>query len=330
MRTLPAAAVRRVLLPLAALALSACAAPAPAPTSPSASLDPTACGPPPPAAPSGWPQASAEIVPIIVSSERAVGRNRFLLSLADSENELIASPDLPVTLSFFDLTTAPDRPSSAAQDASFLWSVEGEAGLYRASVDFPCSGPWGAEVTALPEGGSPQTARVVFDVLPAGSTPPLEAPAPAAVTPTAADAATAARTISTDDDPDPDFYRQSLDQALEGDEPVVLVFATPAFCATRVCGPTLDIAKDVAADYKDTASFVHAEPYELHLVDGALQPVLDANGVPQLTEAARAYGLPVEPYVFVIDADDRVAAKFEGVAGEDELRAALDEVTSGG
>ena len=36
------------------------------------------------------------------------------------------------------------------------------------------------------------------------------------------------------------------------------------------------------------------------------------------------WGLPTEPYVFVVDAQGKVAAKFEGMAYPDELIATLD------
>jgi hypothetical protein len=260
-----------------------------------------------------------------VSRELTVGENRFLVSVADRTGKPIASPEVAVEVAFHELTTAPDRPVGQ-QEASFLWTLEGELGLYRTSVEFTCSGLWGVEVTATPSDGAPQTSRAVFDVRGAGTTPALGAEAPAVETPTADDEE-AVRAISTDDDPDLDFYRESLDEALAAGQPVLLVFATPAFCTSRVCGPTLDIAKTVADDYRDDVALVHVEPFNLELVDGAPQPAL-TNGQVSLTEPAQAYGLPVEPYIFVIDGEGRVTAKFEGVAGEDELREALDEVSA--
>jgi hypothetical protein len=77
-------------------------------------------------------------------------------------------------------------------------------------------------------------------------------------------------------------------------------------------------------------NFVHVEPYELHLAAGLhiggtpLQPTLDANGRPKLAAAVIEWGLPSEPYVFVVGSDGTVSAKFEGVAYHDELVAALD------
>ena len=42
--------------------------------------------------------------------------------------------------------------------------------------------------------------------------------------------------------------------------------------------------------------------------------------------AALDYGIPVEPYLFVVDAAGDVFAKFEGIVGGDELRAAIEDV----
>ena len=44
--------------------------------------------------------------------------------------------------------------------------------------------------------------------------------------------------------------------------------------------------------------------------------------------AALEWGIPVEPYLFLLDADGDVFAKFEGVVGGDELRAAVEDVLS--
>jgi hypothetical protein len=37
------------------------------------------------------------------------------------------------------------------------------------------------------------------------------------------------------------------------------------------------------------------------------------------------YGIPVEPYLFLVDTEGDVFAKFEGVVGDDELRAAIED-----
>ena len=47
-----------------------------------------------------------------------------------------------------------------------------------------------------------------------------------------------------------------------GKEPVVLLFATPALCTSRVCGPVVDIAEEVKSERPDDAAFIHMEIYE--------------------------------------------------------------------
>jgi hypothetical protein len=86
--------------------------------------------------------------------------------------------------------------------------------------------------------------------------------------------------------------------------------------------------QSVGQPYKPMANFVHVEPYVLQETSTGLQPVLDKDGNLQVVPAALAFGLPTEPYTFVLDAKGRVAAKFDGIMAEDELRAALEAVTS--
>ena len=49
----------------------------------------------------------------------------------------------------------------------------------------------------------------------------------------------------------------------------MLVFATPKFCTSAQCGPTLDKIKPFAAQYPGV-TFINVEPYKLKLVDGVL------------------------------------------------------------
>jgi hypothetical protein len=324
--------MRRLPLLLVAALLASCTAgtaPTPAPTAaPTASPDATACGPRSTAGYPGWPSpgqvaATAELIPIIASSEIAVGPARLLFAITDGQNQPLAADDVTTDVRLFALARDPANPATSVEGAFMDLGLD--RGLYRASAEFDCSGEWGAEVTAhLPDGD--RVARVVFDVQPTSTTPAIGAPAPRSETPTA-DTPQGIAAISTDPDPDPDFYRQSIAQAVTSGKPSMLVFATPAFCQTRTCGPALDVIKDVAADFKDEVVFVNVEPYLLQETPNGLQPLLDDKGRLQPVEAVLDYGLVTEPYTFVVDADGNVAAKFEGMAGADELRSALESVT---
>lgn len=302
---------RRLVVVLLALVLTACAG---GPAGPSASGS----------VPADWPrQGAQELVPIPVASELVIGSNRFLLALVDPANEPLAAPDRPVELRFFDFAADADQPAITVA-GTYLPTIPELPGLYRATVDFPRAGEWGLEVVATEADGSQRAGRVVFGVLEEGSTPAIGEYAPATVTPTGDDPPSIAA-ISTDDDPVTSFYTTSVDRALDAGIPFLLIFATPAFCKTAVCGPALDIVKSVAPEYGDEMTFIHVEPYELEMVDGALRPVVvDDQFVP--VEPVAEWGLLTEPYIFVVNDMGRVSAKFEGVAGADEIRAALDDV----
>ncbi len=278
-----------------------------------------------PATYAGWPPVQQyELIPVPVSSEIAVGQNRLLLSLIDNANQSQVSADRAVALRFYDVATDPANPAITAT-TTYMPTREGLPGLYRSSVSFPKSGDWGLEAITTEADGNHRIGRMIFSVRVASSTPAIGAQAPSSATPTASTPADIA-TISTDTTPDPDFYKDSIASALSAHKPFLLIFATPAFCQSATCGPALDIVQTVAADYKDKVTFIHVEPYELDVVDGHLRPVLDANNLPVPVTSVVQYGLPTEPYIFVVDSEGKVSAKFEGIAAPDEIRAALDAI----
>jgi len=98
-----------------------------------------------------------------------------------------------------------------------------------------------------------------------------------------------------------------------GKQPVVLLFATPALCQTRVCGPVVDVAEQVKAEYGDEAAFIHMEIYEDNVFD-----------LENLRPQVKAYGLPSEPWLFVIDKEGEVKTRIEGAFSVEELEDALE------
>jgi hypothetical protein len=98
-----------------------------------------------------------------------------------------------------------------------------------------------------------------------------------------------------------------------GKEPVVLTFATPRLCQSRVCGPVVDIVEQVKADYEGQAEFIHMEVYNGNEVQKGYRPQLEA------------FRLPTEPWVFTIDAGGRIAARLEGAFSARELEAAVNK-----
>ena len=103
-----------------------------------------------------------------------------------------------------------------------------------------------------------------------------------------------------------------------GEKPVVLLFATPALCQSRVCGPVVDVTEQVKSEYGDKAAFIHQEIF----VDNQFDP---EN--PKLRPQVQAFGLPTEPWLFVIDENGDVSTRIEGAFSVAELEQALEPVT---
>ena len=188
-------------------------------------------------------------------------------------------------------------------------------GIYVANVSLPEAGQYGAEVTTSKAGGSPEALRLRFDVQPSTTVIGVGDKAPASKTPTLADVGGDASHISTDTHPDPAFYQTSIDQALAKHDPFVVIFATPKFCTSAQCGPTLDSIKPYVAKYPGV-TFIHVEPYKLKLVDGALQA----------TAITDEWHLMSEPVVYVVNRDGVVTAQLDLIFSDAELTAALDAV----
>lgn len=315
--------MRRPILILPALILAACAAgtPTSAPTSATTATPPSSATPVGSAVPSS--NVGPNILPIFISSEILAGQNRFLFSLADQANKIVAAPDVPVTLEFYDVAADSDAVVFTAE-TRFLWAIEGERGLYAATVEFPKAGRWGVRLTATFPDGRTEQVRADFDVAASGSTPAIGAAAVSVDTPTAADVGGDLAKVSTDKEPSATFYTRSVADAVAAKDPFVLVFATPAFCQTAICGPMLDTVKALSADYP-MLTFINVEPYKMAFTDGRLQPEL-AGGQLQAATWTDAWGLRTEPWVIVVDAAGKVTAKFEAVVAKDELLAAFDAV----
>jgi hypothetical protein len=253
-----------------------------------------------------------------------VGENRVLFSLLDCVSRPIGAPDRSATLAIYQLDRDAATPIVTV-DGTFVWAIENERGIYIANVQFPESGRYGAEFQTSVAGGAPEIVRLTFDVQPSSAIIKVGDQAPASKTPTLADVGGDPTHISTDSHPEPAFYETSVDQALADGKPFVLIFATPKFCTSAQCGPTLDRIKPYAARYP-TVTFINVEPYKLKLVDGVLQADVDANGGLQVAPIVDEWHLFNEPTVYVVDRTGVVREVFELIFSDAELTAALDTV----
>lgn len=248
------------------------------------------------------------------------GPNRLMFSFLDASSVPVAAPDRSVTVNLFDLGGDPETAVATAE-AEFIWAIEDEVGVYIANIDLPTAGLWGAEFVTAVADAAPEVIRVPFDVRATRSVVGVGDPAPSVDTPTLTDVGGDLARLSTDDEPVEAFYATSIADALTAGEPFVVAFATPKFCATAQCGPTLDRIKPIAAAHPDV-TFINVEPYQLEYVDDQLQPVV-TDGRLTPAGATDAWRLPSEPWVFVVDRDGIVRGSFMLIFGDDELDAAV-------
>jgi hypothetical protein len=116
-------------------------------------------------------------------------------------------------------------------------------------------------------------------------------------------------------DPHDDMHDVNFADAYKK-RPIVLLFATPALCQSRVCGPVVDIAEQVRhARPKDDVAWIHMEIYNNNQLNDGYRPQF------------LRYHLPSEPYLFTIDRKGKIAAILEGAYSASELEKAVDAAT---
>ncbi|MDP2673745.1 MAG: hypothetical protein Q8Q00_02425 [Dehalococcoidia bacterium] len=269
-----------------------------------------------------------DISPQITNRTLAVGENRFSLGLLDKDNSPLLGAQ--VHLRFFDLNGeepvmrsetdtrfVPVELSFIDEQSGKERRVVGSNGVYVAQVSFGRAGRWGVEVGATLDGKKLDPLPFRFDVLEETPEPALGDAAPASRQLTLADVADISE-IDSSYPPRPHMHDVIVADALAGDKPLVIAFATPAFCESRTCGPVMDTVMDPLYEkHKDEAVFIHIEPYQL-------KELREGSG--QITVAATAeWGIHTEPWVFVVGRDGKVAAKFEGIVAPEEVERALTE-----
>jgi len=103
-------------------------------------------------------------------------------------------------------------------------------------------------------------------------------------------------------------------------KPLVIVFATPGYCVSATCGPQVGELSKVKDRVGDRANYIHVEVFEdPHLLKGERST---GDRVPAVDE----WGLPTEPWTFIIDSQGLVQAKFEQFTTADVIEAKLLEI----
>ena len=245
--------------------------------------------PPPPARPADFPKAGGRTLAAIkkeLGSEGPVlapsvsqfepGQNRFGFGLFDRDRTQIA--DAPVALYFARAGGGKARGPVVAgyeslavksqfQSRSVSSDPDAAMSLYVAPAEFEKAGRYEVLGVARLDGRLVAAGSVSgpLTVTKGGPVPDIGEPAPLIDTPTKADVGGDIEKIDTRQPPssmhDVNF------SAVRGRRPTILLFATPALCQSRVCGPVVDIAEQVKARRGDDAAFIHQEIFRDNEVD---------------------------------------------------------------
>ncbi|TAK65703.1 MAG: hypothetical protein EPO22_04490 [Dehalococcoidia bacterium] len=267
-----------------------------------------------------------DIFPSIVNHALGVGPNRVSIGLTDRDDRKILDATLHVRFyllnndqqvlkSESDARFVPAELSYIDEGAGNARTPVGRDGVYVVNTTFDEAGDWGMLVTVTRNGKTEKPIPFRFNVLDHTPEPGIGDIAPPSRQATLAGVSDITD-IDTSSPPRPSMHNITVADALAANQPVVVAFATPAFCESRTCEPVMETIMDpLSAKYAGRATFIHIEPYDL-------KQLREAN-VQIPVPATQEWRLQDEPWVFIVDRSGRIAAKFEGITALDEVEAAL-------
>jgi len=255
-----------------------------------------------------------DLVVFFGTADHAVGPNRVSFVVVRPDQSIVQASEAGVYL-------AQEGSDAVVQTRAALVPLEAHShpeettphnhpdatDLYVANVDFPKPGRYWFVIE--PAGTSIQASGAV-DVAQKTTSPAVGSKAIPSDNPTLRDAS--AEEITTAKPPDTELLRYSIADSLEAGAPFVVAFATPFFCQSRTCGPTVEVMEQVRKTFASSGiRFIHVEIY--------------ADNDPQkgVNRWVEEWKLPTEPWVFLVDEEGIIRAKFEGSVSVDELTAAV-------
>ena len=274
-------------------------------------------------------ESNEDLQPLITTSELIVGENRFAFGLVKAD-KLLENADVQLRVYAIDgpqpnliaetnalyhpveIADSGGRVHRHADGTRHVHRAESEVrGLYVTRLTFTRPGPWGIELQARDDNGSLATARLTVTVVSVPQTPGLGTLAPRSRNLIASDVRDL-RQIDTSQKPDPRLHQVRIADAIAQRKPQLIVFATPQFCTSRMCGPVLDVVRQLLPEYNKRVAFTHQEIWQ----DFASKKVF-----PTVEE----WRLVSEPWTFVVDGEGIIRGKFEGLVTARELEQALQQ-----
>lgn len=259
-------------------------------------------------------EITTQVTVALVPSEFVLGPNRFAIGLMNAQGELIHDAKV-VHLAYYDLRDPDKAVYESEAYATRVKYDEGPTTIYVHERDFDLAGLWGVEVEVRLADGGAARQRVGFEVMgESKSLGPGEKAAPIH-TLVLDDVNQDLSRLTSSPDPNPALHKTRLDDAVSNGKPTVLLFATPAYCQTRFCGPAYEVTGELERDFGQQVNFVYVEVFS------GLPDPATTNWQP--TEAASAFGIESEPWIYLIDADGTIVYRLEGLFTTDEVERQL-------
>lgn len=276
------------------------------------------------------PAAVVSLWPQIVSSSVWAGSSPVILSLNDAAGRL----NDPALRAIVQVTSLDGTPIGPAVEATVVRPPGVEQVSYVAQVHFPQPGRWRLALTAT-RAGATLSGSTEVTALDPGATAAIGSPAPTAHSPTLADVGGNPRAVTTDPAPYLQLSERSTTDALATHTPFVLVVDSVRFRVSPICGKAVIMARYLIYRWTEVA-FIHLEPFRYSVVEDT--PVLDGDiSDPPLSPVAAAWGIGpppwdalTVPWVFVVDGNGIVRAKYQGLVGTDDVDVILSLIAAGG
>jgi hypothetical protein len=250
--------------------------------------------------------------PVLATSELVVGPNRMALGILENNVPIPDAAQTQVHLQYFKLKGDQATPAGE-EDARYYGEGLGTRGAFISHPTFDQPGNWGLEVRITRPGKSVETQRIALEVVEKGNAVAVGAQAPRTQTPTTGSVKDI-KTITSASKPNPRLYQMSVAQAVSSGKPSLILFATPGFCQTAVCGPGVEVLERLVDKFGDKVNAVHVEVYQY-----PFDPLKEV-------EAMHEWGLKTEPWLFLVDKTGRVAGRYEGGITYQELEPAVEKL----
>jgi protein SCO1/2 len=270
-----------------------------------------------PAAGSVAPAGAPLRLTVVSTSIWAEPSTPIIVNVGDAAGGLLDG-SVPVS---FQVTGAGDAATGPPSPAIAVQPKGERTTFFVGHVPIPEAGSWRLVVTTA-DGRSGYTPITAMDP---GSTIPVGAKAPDVDTPTISDVGDV-RQITTvvEAQVDERLYTTSTAESLEAGRPYVLVIDSNRFRVSPACGRAISMIRYLLDRWPDV-TFVHLEPFEYQVITE--EPVLSGSiDNPPLNAWTRPWGIGDEvwpatemPWIFVVDADGVVQAKYTGVVGSADI-----------